>query len=102
MVEPTHLKNMIVKLDDISPGKVENKKHLRPPPSDSFSWSVEPKKKKKTTPYFEVGVYFIHNSSVDCDFAGWLDFQGMNSVNYRQYIPSGWMEIVISSHFSMF
>ena len=43
---------------------------------------------KKNDPYyltvkiFEVGVYFSNNSSVDCDFAGLLDFQGMNSVNY--------------------
>ena len=32
LVEPTHLKNMLVKLGIISPGKGENKKYLKPPP----------------------------------------------------------------------
>ena len=31
MVEPTHLKNMLVKLDHESPGRGKNKKHLKPP-----------------------------------------------------------------------
>ena len=33
-VEPTHLKKKLVKLDHFSPGRDENKKHLKPPPRD--------------------------------------------------------------------
>jgi len=47
VVEPTHLKNMIVKVEDISPGKVENKTHLKPPPSHAFNGQLNRKKKKK-------------------------------------------------------
>ena len=31
VVEPTHLKNMLVKLDHETPGKDENKQYLKPP-----------------------------------------------------------------------
>ena len=33
VVEPTYLKNMLLKLDHETPGKGENKKKLKPPPS---------------------------------------------------------------------
>ena len=36
VVEPTHLKNMIVKLGSSSPGRGENIKYLKPPPSLGF------------------------------------------------------------------
>ena len=36
MVEPTPLKNMLVKMGSSSPGKDENKKYLKPPPSYIF------------------------------------------------------------------
>ena len=33
VVEPTHLKNMLVKMGSSSPNRGENKKYLKPPPS---------------------------------------------------------------------
>ena len=37
VVEPTHLKNMLVKLGSSSPNRDENKKYWKPPPSTSTS-----------------------------------------------------------------
>ena len=39
--EPTHLNNMLVKLDHFPKDRGENKKYLKPPPSNIQTWAAE-------------------------------------------------------------
>jgi len=41
VVEPTHLKNMLVKLDRFPRVRDENKKYLKPPPKDDDDDEVD-------------------------------------------------------------